>query len=330
MIGTGGISACHLDAYRTAGWEVAALWNRTQSKAESRAAAYCPKARIAENWQEILDDPEIDVVDVTLHPEHRLPIMRAALAAGKHVLSQKPFVTDLDVGADLVKLAEDRGVKLAVNQNARWAPHMAFLRDAARSGHLGEIIAVHSAVHWDHGWIAGTPFEAIEDLLLYDFGVHWFDFIASVIGPRAETVFATASHARGQRAKTPLMGQALIRFDGGQASLVMDGSVPHGPRDTSFVAGTYGSAQTDGPDLGNQTVTLTTAEGVARPKLEGNWFNDGFRGAMGELLCAIEEDRTPSNGALENLDSLALVFAAVASRQSGREVAVGSVRKMVG
>jgi hypothetical protein len=42
MIGTGGISASHLDAYRTAGWDVAALWNRTRSKAEEKAAEYCP------------------------------------------------------------------------------------------------------------------------------------------------------------------------------------------------------------------------------------------------------------------------------------------------
>jgi predicted dehydrogenase len=108
VIGTGGISASHLDAYRTAGWEVAALWNRTRAKAEAKAAEYCPAARIEDDWQDMLADAEIDVIDVTLHPEHRAPIIEAALKAGKHVLSQKPFVTDLGVGEDLVKLAEDR------------------------------------------------------------------------------------------------------------------------------------------------------------------------------------------------------------------------------
>jgi hypothetical protein len=95
VIGTGGISASHLDAYRTAGWEVAALWNRTRAKAEAKAAEYCPAARIEDDWQAMLADDEIDVIDVTLHPEHRAPIIEAALKAGKHVLSQKPFVTDL-------------------------------------------------------------------------------------------------------------------------------------------------------------------------------------------------------------------------------------------
>jgi predicted dehydrogenase len=329
MIGTGGISGCHLDAYRAAGWEVAALWNRTRSKAEAKAAEYCPAARIEDDWQDMLADGEIDVIDVTLHPEHRAPIVEAALTAGKHVLSQKPFVTDLDTGERLVKLAQDKGCKLAVNQNGRWAPHKAFMREAVRAGLIGEVISAHVAIHWNHGWTAGTPFDEIEDLVLYDFGVHWFDFVASITGGRAESVFASAAPARGQANKVPLLAQALIRLDGGQASLVFDGGAPHGPRDTTFLGGTTGSLVSDGPDLGAQSVTLTTEAGIARPKLEGQWFNDGFRGAMGELLRAVEEDREPSNGARENLGSLALAFAAVESRMTGREIRVGETRRLL-
>jgi hypothetical protein len=48
---------------------------------------------------------------------------------------------------------------------------------------------------------------------------------------------------------------------------------------------------------------------------------------MGELLCSIEEDREPSNGARENLRSLALAFAAVRSRITGREIAAGEARR---
>lgn len=328
VIGTGGISGSHLDAYRDAGWEVAALWNRTPAKAEAKAAEFCPSARVEDEWQAILTNPDIDVVDITLHPEHRTEIIKAALKAGKHVLSQKPFVTDLDIGMDLVKLAQDQGVKLAVNQNARWAPYFAFMREAVRAGHIGQVLSVHLAVHWTHGWTAGTPFDEIEDLILYDFGVHWFDFVNSVVGERAEAVFASAVRGAGQANKVPLLAQAMVRMDGGQASLVFDGGVPHGPRDTTFVGGTAGSMVSDGPDLSQQKVVLTTPEGIARPQLEGQWFNDGFKGTMGELLCAVEEDREPSNGAAENLRSLAMAFAAVRSRITGKEVEIGAARRL--
>ncbi len=328
IIGAGGIVASHLAAYRDAGWDVAAICNRTLSKAEARAAEFAPRARVSDRPDAILSDPDIDVVDITPHPADRLSLIEAALRAGKHVLSQKPFVLDLDTGERLVRMADDNGVKLAINQNGRWAPHLSWMRAAVRAGLVGEVIGVHVAMHWNHGWIAGTPFERIEDLILYDFGIHWFDFLASITPGRARSVVATASHAAGQSAAVPLLAQALVRLDGGQASLVFDGATQFGPRDTSFVAGTMGSLQSDGPDLGSQTVMLTTAQGRARPALQGTWFNDGFRGAMGALLCAIEDNAEPANGARENLHSLAIAFAAIQSRQTGREVDVGAARRI--
>lgn len=323
MIGTGGISNSHLDAYRTAEWEVAAVWNRTREKAEEKVAEFCPDARIDDDFLDLLADSEIDVVDITLPTELRAPVIEAALKAGKHVLSQKPFVSDLATGEALVRLADDQGVHLAVNQNGRWSPHMAWMREACRSGLIGEVQSVHAAVHWNHGWTAGTAFDEIEDLILYDFGIHWFDFVSSIVGARAEAVFATASHARGQGNKVPLLAQAVIRLEGGQASLVFDGNTQHGPQDTTYISGTTGSIVSMGPDLGLQTITLTTADGFSRPQLQGKWFNDGFRGAMGELLCAIEEDRSPDNAARNNLRSLELTFAAIRSRSSGQEIALG-------
>ena len=328
VIGAGGIVGAHLDAYRSAGWEVAAICNRTLEKAQEKAAMFAPNARVTDRINDILNDSGIDVVDITPHPADRLPIIKAALKAGKHVLSQKPFVLDLAEGRRLVELARMNGVKLAVNQNGRWSPHMAWMREAVRAGLVGDVISVHACVHWNHGWIAGTPFERIDDLILYDFGIHWFDFVKSIVGARSKSVFATANAAPGQTAKAPLTAQALIRLDRGQASLVFDGATSFGPRDSTVITGTKGTLTSDGPDLGQQSVTLITAEGRATPNLQGTWFNDGFRGAMGALLVAIEDDAEPANGAEENLQSLALAFAAIKSRRTGREVAVGKATQI--
>lgn len=328
VIGAGGIVSAHLDAYRTAGWEVAAICNRSLSKATARAAEFAPRARVTDRYEDILADPAIDVVDITPHPADRLPIIEAALRAGKHVLSQKPFVLDLADGNRLVTLARDMGVKLAVNQNGRWAPHLSWMREAVQAGLIGKVMSVHASVHWDHRWIAGTPFEKIPDIILYDFAIHWFDFVRSITGTRAQSVVAMTSCAPGQTAAAPLMAQVLIRLDRGQASLVFDGATAFGARDTTFVAGTNGSLVSDGADLGRQSVTLTTAEGRATPRLEGTWFNDGFRGAMGALLVAIEDNTEPANGAAENLHSLALAFAAIQSCRTKAEVAIGAATRL--
>lgn len=248
--------------------------------------------------------------------------MRRALAAGKHVLSQKPFVKDLATGRELVSEAERRGVKLAVNQNGRWAPHLAWLRGAVASGLIGEVTGLRVAIRWNHGWISGTPFEAVDDLVLWDFGIHWFDFLVSVIGDRALRVHATTARAAGQTVRPPLLAQALVSFPGGQASLIFDGDTRYGPQDSTVVIGARGTVSSCGPDLGEQSVELQTEAGVARPALEGSWFNDGFAGAMGELLCAIEEDREPLNSARGNLASIRLCQAAVRSSRTGETVSL--------
>jgi predicted dehydrogenase len=320
LVGAGGISGAHLEAYARYGLNVVVICSRNLEHARARRDAFFPAARIADDFESVLNDPGIEVLDIATHPGVRVDLMRRALLAGKHVLSQKPFVEDLAIGRELVDLADSKGLSLAVNQNGRWAPHLAYLREVAASGLIGEITGVHVAIRWNHGWIAGTPFEAIDDLVLWDFGIHWFDFLASVIGGRAARVQATTARAAGQTVRPPLLASVLVAFEGGQASLVFDGATRYGARDAIVVIGTRGTATSEGPDLGSQTVELHTAEGVARPVLEGRWFNDGFAGSMGELLAAIEDKREPLNSARANLATIRLCQAAVRSARSRRPV----------
>jgi len=328
LIGAGGITVSHLDAYKKAGYRVLAISNPTLAKAAARRDAFFPDARISTDPEAVIACPGVEVVDIATHPAQRVVLIEAAIDAGKHVLSQKPFVIDLDVGERLCDRAAKQGVRLAINQNGRWAPHLAYMREAVIAGLIGEVIGVHVAIHWDHTWIRGTPFEQIDDLIFYDFAIHWFDFIASLIGRRATSVFATRGFARGQTVRPPMLAQALVSFEGGQASLVFDAHTRYGPLDATFVAGTKGSLSSIGPNLQEQTVTLYTQAGAARPALTGSWFNDGFHGAMAELLSAIEENREPSNNGRDNLLSLALAFAAIDSSRTGMARPVGRVRRL--
>ncbi len=328
LIGAGGIAGAHLDAYRTAGWPVTAICNRSLPRAQARAAEFFPEARTTTDIQSILDDPTIKVLDITPHPANRLPLIEAALKAGKHVLSQKPFTESLDDAERLITQARANNVHLAVNHNGRWAPHLAWMREAVLSGQIGTLTSAHVQIAWNHTWVEGTPFEQLPDLVLYDFAIHWFDFLATLTPGRLQTVTATSAHAAEQTAKTPLLAQALVTLDGGQASFTFDGATAHGPSDTTLLTGTHGTLHATGPDLGQQQVTLTTDSRRATPALTGTWFNDGFRGAMGELLCAVEQNRPPSNAAETTLPTLALTFAACASARQDRLVEIGTIRAL--
>lgn len=329
LIGCGGITASHLRAYREQGYSVAALCDKDLSKAEARKAEFFPEAELFTHHADILGREDIEVLDIATHPPERVPLIQDALAAGKHVLSQKPFVLDLDTGEELVALAERTGRKLAINQNGRWAPHFSYMRQAIQAGLIGDVLSSHLQVHWDHTWIKDTPFENIHDVVLYDFAIHWFDITTEFFaGRRAKSVYATKTQALGQSMAPPMLAQALIEYEGGQASLVFDAHLKFGPQDHSYVGGTAGSLISTGPGLGNQSVTLFNNVGEAKPELEGSWFPGGFAGTMGELLCAIEENREPSNSARNNLKSLELCFAAIASSFDGQPKVPGEVRKL--
>ena len=328
LVGAGGISAAHLGAYKSAGFDIAVICNRTLAKARARRDEFFPDAEATDDIERTLTRDDIAVVDLTPHPGPRLAMIETALRSGKHVLSQKPFVLDLDTGARLADRADERGVVLAVNQNGRWAPHLSWMREAVREGLIGSVQSCAVTIHWNHGWIAGSSFEEIDDLILYDFAVHWFDFLASLIGNAATSVFAMTARGKGQNVRPPLLAEALVAFDGGQAALVFEGSTRYGAEDRTVVVGTEGTVRSCGPDLTTQEVTLTTAAGLARPKLDGTWFKDGFVGTMGALLKAVEDGTPPLNDARGNLDALALVFAAIASATRGTPVVPGSVRSL--
>jgi predicted dehydrogenase len=198
-----------------------------------------------------------------------------------------------------------------------------------RGGQVGDVEGVHCDVHWDHSWVKGTAFESTPHLILYDFAIHWFDFVTTLFdGVAPKRVYASTVRATTQRIDAPLLAQVLIEYPTAQASLVFDGHTQFGRVDRVFLAGSKGSISSTGPNQDHQKLELTTAAGVARPRLIGSWFPDGFHGTMGELLRSIEEQCEPMNSARNNLASLALCFAAVASAKRGKPVVPGTARRL--
>jgi len=330
LIGCGGVTQYHLQAYRQAGYQVTALCDTDLKAAQKRRDEFFPTAELFTDHRQLLGCKAIEVVDIATHPEVRAPMIADALRAGKHVLSQKPFVVDLEEGRRLADLADEQGLCLAVNQNGRWAPHWSTMREAVRAGLIGEVVGVHTGVHWDHGWVRGTAFEQVRHLILYDFAIHWFDFLTTVMGgQRAERVYASATRSIGQRISPPLVAQAVVEYPHAQASLVFDADVPSGSWDRTLISGSAGILHSSGENLDHQQLEITTRAGGFSPKLSGQWFPDGFHGTMGELLCAIEQKRQPMHSGRNNLASLELCFAAVASSVRHEPVVPGTVGELM-
>ena len=326
ILGCGQIAqSAHLPAYAKYDQHVAGVWSRSPSTTAGVPERFPFVKAIASSPEELLADPEVEVVDIATPTEYRLEWVAAAVDAGKHVLAQKPLTTDLVGLADVLALASARGVRVAVNQNGRWAPAWRLATMLVEDGAIGEIIGVTHLHDKPLPPIAGTPFDQIDHMLLSDYLVHWTDITRCWLrGKQAASLRAFDARTPGQPASARNPQSATIRLmctDGATAVLRIVGDVrtPR-PRCPFWIHGSDGTLR--GSVLGGSDfLELERGETSTRFALEGQWFVDGFAGTMGELMCAIAEDREPSNSAADNIATVTITLAAQESAgRHGQEV----------
>ncbi|MGC5170109.1 Gfo/Idh/MocA family protein [Microbacterium sp. DT81.1] len=331
LIGCGGISAAQLEAYRAADLNLTLLCDRTLAKARGRRDEYYPHAAITDSVGEVLGDPSIEIVDIATHVTGRTALVERALSAGKHVLSQKPFVLDLEEGERLIALADQEDRLLAVNHNGRWAPHFAIALDAVRGRQLGDVYSADFAVYWPHDQLFehDPHFSRMTDLVLYDFGIHWFDLVAQLLEGSGSPlrVFAVASVRPDARIPVPTNAIVVIEYERATASIIFRASSPRAESGRFRIEGSSGTLVHDGESLGGALVELHNEAGRTDIAVEGDWWSRGMIGTMQELIDAIGEGRQPSNRASTALPGLSLCFAAIESVRTGLPVDPRSVRR---
>ena len=195
---------------------------------------------------ELLGDPEVEIVDIATHPDVRPALIREALAAGKHVLAQKPLAEDLDTARELVEEAERLGLRLAVNQNGRWAPAWRAATLLVEQGAVGDVVAVTHLYDHNYGFTLGTVFDGIEHLVLYDYSVHWFDITRCWLeAKRATSVRAREYRTPNQppESTAPWGAWATIEYEDGSSAFIrgIGGAATTRPSKPFWIHGTEGT-----------------------------------------------------------------------------------------
>jgi UDP-N-acetyl-2-amino-2-deoxyglucuronate dehydrogenase len=156
IIGLGGISFAHEAGYNVSDdlCQIVAMCDLNAQEAASRAAFY--DARAYTRYQNLLDDPDLDLVDVTLpHPLH-YEVASAAIDRGKHVLVEKPIAVSSQQGQRLIGQARRAGVKFGVAENTRFVTAYQQVQQVLETGGLGDIWVVRTL-------IAGSEVHRIKD-----------------------------------------------------------------------------------------------------------------------------------------------------------------------
>jgi predicted dehydrogenase len=317
VIGFGDIArSWHMPAYEKYGVHVVGVFDPMPD-----ATADVRGLHVFETLEDLLADEEIGIVDIATRPDVRPDLIRRAIAAGKHVLAQKPLATDARTARELVEEAERRGVRLAVNQNGRWSPPWRIATLLIEQGAIGDVLAVTHVHDRPLPPLVGTHFDELKHFVIYDYFVHWIDISRCWLDGKS----VTAVRARDYRtpdqpaeARSPWAGWVEIEFADGASALIRSVGEARTDRPSCpfWVHGTEGTIR--GSVLLDSDFLELERDGVTTGySLEGAWYPDGFAGTLAELASAVAEDREPFNSARHNLLSLRLTLAACKSAEEG-------------
>lgn len=195
VAGTGFIGPAHVEGLRRNGINVLGLLGSTKEKGQVKAAEL-GIPHMYHSLEEMLANPDIDVVHLATPNHLHHPHAKAALLAGKHVVCEKPLAMTSAESAELLQLAKEKNLVNAVNFNIRMYPLVHQARSMVRNGELGDLFILQGSYlqDWlllptDWNWrlepeLGGTV-RAVGDI-----GSHWLDLLTFITGLHVEEVYA--------------------------------------------------------------------------------------------------------------------------------------------
>ncbi len=328
ILGSGFIvSDCHLVAYRKAGMNPVAIASRTRANAEKTARRH-EIGQVYETYEQLLDDPGIEVLDIAVPPDAQLGLIRAACRRGtvRGILAQKPLGMNLEEAREAVALCEKAGITLAVNQNMRYDQSVRAGKALLENGTIGEpilaTIDMRGIPHWmpwqeRMGWVTLRIMSIHHlDCFRYWFGDPEGIFCSVRTDPRT-----TFPHEDG-------IATYMLHYASGLRCIGIDdtwtGPAREGcPGDiriqwrveglNGLALGDIGWCQDPYTTPSSLRFAAVGQEAFTQPQWTESWFPDAFIGTMAQLLLALENGTEPEIGGRDNLRTMALVDAAYQS-----------------
>jgi predicted dehydrogenase len=228
VAGTGFIGPVHVEALRRLGIRVKGILGSSPAKSEMAAKQLgLPKAYAS--YEEILSDPEIEVVHIATPNRQHRDMVIGALDARKHVVCEKPLATNSVETSELVERARKNPTLVtAVNYNVRFYPLALHARHLLQRGAIGRVLHVKGAYiqDWllkDTDWNWRLLVEEGGELrAVGDIGTHWMDLILFITGLRIDSVFADLATLIPIRQRPKVAGATFQGTEAGAGAAVSE------------------------------------------------------------------------------------------------------------
>ncbi len=332
LVGCGGISASWLKpAVAMPDIKIVGLVDRIEASARSRASEFhLDGIELGTDLQTVLRKTKPDIVFDCTIPEGHVGVALEALRFGCHVLGEKPLADSMANARRIVRAAQKAGRVHAVIQNRRFDSNIRSVRNLVESGRIGRLTTLNS------DFFLGAHFGGFRDrmahVLLLDMAIHTFDAARYLGGGDPVSVYCKEWNPEGSWYDHDASAIAVFTMSNGliysyRGSWCSEGlnttweSTWHG-------VGTKGSFRWDGAqDIRAECVKtaggfISTCETIAPEPCTELHRTGGHAGQILDFVQCLRSGRTPETVCSDNIKSLAMVFAAVKSAETGKEVLV--------
>jgi predicted dehydrogenase len=329
IVGAGWIvRECHLPAYRRSGINVVGIASRQVTHATEVAARFGIE-RVAPSWRELLDDPEVEIVDVAYPPDKQPEVILEAIKRKhiKGILAQKPLAVDLATARTVVAAAEAGGVTLAVNQNMRYDRSIRAAKAFLDAGRFGKLLFAQINMHAPVTWMDYARDYPRKGVLIMS--VHHLDAFRFLFGDPERIIASLVGPAAAPADPPDESASYILEYASGLRAVAIDNC--HTWADIAIewrIEGTEGIARgTFGwPDFpwGSPSkfdfVGASAPELWYRPRWPERWFPDAFAYTMEALMRAVADGVEGELSGRDNLRTMALLEAAYLSAREHRAV----------
>jgi len=321
IIGLGGMGRCHLNALLSCkSVELAALCDINKPLLSELAEKL--KVPSFTSFKEMLEKVKVDFVVIALPHWLHLKAVKEVSSRGVHILKEKPLARSYDEAKEIVRIAEENGVKLMVATQRRYARTFSYAKELVDNGLLGEVILIRGQyifyIGHELGW-RGSLEKAGGGALL-DPGYHTIDLLYWYKGmPKSVYCKLKRDIGVGVKHETEDVALALFEYQDGCIGYIVVNWLSSPSEEKVIIHGTNGCILVSWSEL---LFSKPDGSVVINEKRSGNLWHEALLSQLNHFVDCIKHDKTPLSSGRENLNIMKIISACYESAFSGRKVSL--------
>lgn len=338
LIGCGRIAVNHVKAVANNTLEFVAMCDVDESKFEvmiekAGCGDYAETKRYTDYKRMLEENPDIELVAIATESGAHARIALDCIDAGKNVIIEKPMAMSMADADEIVRRAEEKGVKVSACHQNRFNVAVQKMREALESGRFGKLS--HGSVHvrWnrDRSYYDQAPWRGTWEQdggCLMNQCIHGIDLLRWMMGEEVVEVYGATRQRFHDYLETEDVGVAVVTFANGAIGTI-EGTTNVYPRnleETLYLFGSTGTVKIGGTSTNDIDVWDFAVETEADRGNKGlkeqtsNVYGNGHTALYADVVDAIEMDRPPYVDAVAGRNALEMILAIYESQKTGKPI----------